>query len=210
LAVAPPIPLSTTVIGGCHSASQGMSSWQTSDSSSGTRTPRLTSVGSIPNTASWLAAYRAVIGSAASSSEFTARAPNSVVNGTGQATTNAGARIGLITPYFPVAHQHLAEFFAEFDREIVRSAHLSCTSPVQIGHTTEQQLIGAMRQVNGDEVDAIVQFGANLPMAGLAAEGERWLGKPVIAVNVATYSNALRSAGITDQVQGFGRLLSAL
>jgi maleate isomerase len=51
-----------------------------------------------------------------------------------------------------------------------------------------------------------VQFGANLPMAELAAEAERWLGKPVIAVNVATYWHALRSNGITDRARGRGRL----
>jgi maleate isomerase len=60
--------------------------------------------------------------------------------------------------------------------------------------------------VDGPDVEAIVQFGANLPMAGLAAEAERWLGKPVIAVNVATYWHALRSNGIMDRAHGRGRL----
>jgi maleate isomerase len=43
-------------------------------------------------------------------------------------------------------------------------------------------------------------------MAALAAEAERWLAKPVIAVNVATYWHALRSNGIADTVHGRGRL----
>jgi hypothetical protein len=34
-----------------------------------------------------------------------------------------------------------------------------------------------------------------------------WLGKPVIAINTATYWHALRQNGITDKMQGFGRLL---
>ena len=40
-----------------------------------------------------------------------------------------------------------------------------------------------------------------------AAAAELWLGKPVIAINTATYWHALRQSGIDDKVQGFGRLL---
>jgi maleate isomerase len=44
-------------------------------------------------------------------------------------------------------------------------------------------------------------------MADLAGEAERWLGKPVIAINTATYWHALRANGIDDKVPGFGRLM---
>jgi maleate isomerase len=49
--------------------------------------------------------------------------------------------------------------------------------------------------------------GTNLSMVRLAAAAELWLGKPVIAINTATYWHALRQNGITEKVQGFGRLL---
>ena len=68
--------------------------------------------------------------------------------------------------------------------------------------------MGHLRDLDGDDVDAIVQVGTNLCMARLAGEAERWLGKPVIAINTATYWHALRANGINDKVQGFGRLLS--
>jgi maleate isomerase len=42
----------------------------------------------------------------------------------------------------------------------------------------------------------------------VAAEAERWLGKPVIAINTATYWYAMRQNGITDRLPGFGRLLA--
>jgi maleate isomerase len=65
-----------------------------------------------------------------------------------------------------------------------------------------------LRQLDGDDVDAILQVGTNLSMVRLAAEAERWLGKPVIAINTATYWHALRANGIQDKIQGLGRLLS--
>jgi maleate isomerase len=45
-------------------------------------------------------------------------------------------------------------------------------------------------------------------MARLADEAERWLNKPVISVNVATYWHALRMNGIQDKMYGFTKLMS--
>ena len=53
-----------------------------------------------------------------------------------------------------------------------------------------------------------MQAGTDLAMADLAGEAERWLGIPVIAINVATYWSALRANGIDDRIRGFGALLS--
>jgi len=41
----------------------------------------------------------------------------------------------------------------------------------------------------------------------LADEAERWLGKPVIAINAAIWWMALRDNGIDDKIDGCGRLL---
>jgi maleate isomerase len=63
--------------------------------------------------------------------------------------------------------------------------------------------------LDGDDVDAIVQVGTNLSMIRFAAAAEMFLCKPVIAINAATYWNALRSNGITDRKEGYGRLMAA-
>ena len=42
----------------------------------------------------------------------------------------------------------------------------------------------------------------------LAGEAERWLKKPVIAINTATYWYAMRANGMDDIVEGFGSLLT--
>ncbi|MEJ0071984.1 MAG: hypothetical protein WDO24_28320 [Pseudomonadota bacterium] len=104
-------------------------------------------------------------------------------------------KIAIVTPYFPVAEDHLQEFARAIGYRAVRTRHLSCIGPVAIARTGEAELRAALQAVDAPEVEAIIQFGANLPMARLAAEAEQWLGKPVIAVNVATYWHALRSIG---------------
>jgi maleate isomerase len=81
-------------------------------------------------------------------------------------------------------------------------------SPASYSILTAEDMIKAIKSIDGDDIEAIVQFGANLPMARLADEAERWLGKPVISVNVATYWHALRMNGINDKMYGFTKLMS--
>jgi maleate isomerase len=65
-----------------------------------------------------------------------------------------------------------------------------------------------LRALDGDDIDAILQVGTNLSMVRLAAAAELFLGKPVVAINTATWWHALRANGIHDKLDGFGRLMS--
>lgn len=117
-------------------------------------------------------------------------------------------KIALISPYWPAMNETVIEYFAEYGFETVRDISLKCRSWTAIAEVSEQTLISQLRELDGDDVDAIVQVGTNLCMARLAGEAERWLGKPVIAINTATYWHALRANGINDKIHGFGRLLT--
>jgi maleate isomerase len=72
-----------------------------------------------------------------------------------------------------------------------------------------KSLRGRLIELNcdGRDIDAILQVGTNLSMVRLAAADELWLGKPVIAINTATYWHALRQNKIMDKISGLGRLL---
>ena len=117
-------------------------------------------------------------------------------------------KIALISPYWPSMNETVTGYFHEYDIEVVRDISLKCRSWTAIAEVSQRKLMESLRQLDGDDVDAIVQVGTNLCMSRLAGEAERWLGKPVIAINTATYWHALRTNGIDDKIQGFGRLLS--
>lgn len=117
-------------------------------------------------------------------------------------------RLGVITPYMPVGDRQVRRFFTDCGYEVVNLVGLKCRSPVLIAHETKSRLRDAILQVNRGRVDAIVQVGTNLAMAEVAAMAEFWLGKPVIAINTATYWHALRQYGIKDKVYGWGSLLA--
>jgi maleate isomerase len=118
-------------------------------------------------------------------------------------------RIAFLSPYYPVANREVARYFTDSGFEVVRDIYLECKSWTAIAEVTPDVLRDRLLALNGDgrDVDAILQVGTNLSMVRLAAAAELWLGKPVIAINTATYWHALRANGITDKIAGFGRLL---
>lgn len=117
-------------------------------------------------------------------------------------------RISVITPYMPVGDNMVRQFFEDNGYTIVNLEGLKSPSPMLIAHESAARLRKAVRDVDGKDVQAIVQVGTNLACAAVATEAERWLGKPVIAINTATYWYALRHNGIKDQKEGFGALLA--
>jgi maleate isomerase len=116
-------------------------------------------------------------------------------------------RIAVLTPYWPVMNAEVARYFGDAGFTVVRDIALQCTSWTGIAEVTSAQCREALMKLDGDDIDALVQVGTNLSMVRLAAAAELWLGKPVIAINTATYWHALRANGITDKRAGFGRLL---
>ncbi|MDZ5649459.1 arylmalonate decarboxylase [Nitrospirillum sp. BR 11828] len=116
-------------------------------------------------------------------------------------------RVAFVSPYYPVANAQVRNFLSDYGYETVRDIPLRCPSWTSIAKVDTPTLRQALHQLDGDDVDAILQVGTNLSMVRLAAAAEMWLGKPVIAINTATYWHALRANGIQDKVYGFGRLL---
>ena len=118
-------------------------------------------------------------------------------------------RIAVLSPYYPVANREVAQYFTDSGFDVIRDVYLQCRSWTAIAAVPPDVLREKLIELNGNgrDVDAIIQVGTNLSMVRLAAAAELWLGKPVIAINTATYWHALRQNGITDKIQGFGRLL---
>ncbi|MEV0248665.1 arylmalonate decarboxylase [Nocardia sp. NPDC050712] len=116
-------------------------------------------------------------------------------------------RVGVVTPYQPVGDENVVRFFGELGFAVAAIEGLRCPTAVSIAHVGEDELRRALLKVDSDDIDALIQCGTNLSMVRLADEAERWLGKPVIAINAATWWMALRDNGITDRIEGAGTLL---
>ncbi|WP_404476659.1 arylmalonate decarboxylase [Novosphingobium sp. BL-52-GroH] len=117
-------------------------------------------------------------------------------------------KVAFVSPYYPAANANVSGFLADYGFETVRDIPLRRSSWTDIAQTPEDLLRRTLRELDGDDVDAICQVGTNMSMMRLAGEAEQWLGKPVIAINAATYWHALRTNGITDRIEGYGRLFT--
>ena len=116
-------------------------------------------------------------------------------------------KIGVVTPYQEVGDKNVVKFFNDIGVEVKNIKGLRCPTAVSIAHVSEDTLRDAILEVNDDSVDAVVQVGTNLSMVSLADEAERWIKKPVIAINAATWWFALRQNDINEKIYGCGSLL---
>lgn len=101
----------------------------------------------------------------------------------------------------------VVDFFTQMGYEVHMIHGLRCDTATVIAEVDPETIKDAFRKVNAPDVDALLQAGTNLPAARAAAEMEKELGKPVIAINTATVWHAYRTNGIMDQISGFGSLL---
>ncbi|MCZ6838441.1 MAG: Asp/Glu racemase, partial [Alphaproteobacteria bacterium] len=149
--------------------------------------------------------------------EFTARLREQIGPDMG-VTTGANAidaalkkfgakRVAALTPYQPVGDEQVHRFFVESGYEVTKVIGLKCDTANSIAHTPQSQVLDViLNELDGEDVDAIVQAGTNLSNVDLFPTLEKQLGKPVIPINVATIWHALRAIGVNDKFQGRGWL----
>ncbi|KJF23682.1 arylmalonate decarboxylase [Rhodococcus sp. AD45-ID] len=116
-------------------------------------------------------------------------------------------KIGIVTPYQPVGDEQVVAYFTELGFDVAGIHGLKSASATSIADETPEDIRAAFLAVDGPDVDALIQAGTNLEAITVAAELEKELGKPVIAINLATVWHALRANGINDKIAGHGSLL---
>jgi hypothetical protein len=95
-------------------------------------------------------------------------------------------------PHLPKPFYGVRAYFAEAGFDVVRLKGLKCATPRLIAQVPLQDIRNSLPELDGDGVDALLMLGTALPAASVAVEAERWLGKPVLAVNVGCQCGAAR------------------
>jgi maleate isomerase len=117
-------------------------------------------------------------------------------------------RVAALTPYQPVGDEQVRRFLEESGYEVTNVVGLKCDTATSIAHTPPSEVIDVvLTEIEGDDVDIIVQAGTNLSTLDIFPTLEKQLGKPLIPINVATIWHALRAQGVDDRIFGKGWLL---
>ena len=119
-------------------------------------------------------------------------------------------KVAFFSPYYPTANAEVANFLSDYGYETVRDKPLQAPSWTAIAEIDDDKMRETFRYLDGDDVDCLIQVGTNVSGIRFCAAAEMYLGKPVIAINTATYWHALRACGVYDHVPGFGRLMAEL
>ncbi|NQU72904.1 MAG: Asp/Glu racemase [Rhodospirillales bacterium] len=115
--------------------------------------------------------------------------------------------IAVVTPYQPIGDQQVMKFFTESGFNVKRLIGMKCDTATSIAHTPRGDVMDlVLNQLDGDDVDTIVQVGTNLSTLDLFPAIERMIGKPVLPINVTNMWHALRAIGVNDKFHGYGRL----
>jgi maleate isomerase len=126
-----------------------------------------------------------------------------------QALACFGAKnVAVLTPYQKIGDEQVSQFFEESGFQVKRLVGLRCDTANSIAHTPQSQVLDTiLYQLDGDDVDAIVQVGTNMSTADQFPAIETLLQKPVIPINVALIWHAMRYLKIDDRFVGRGWLL---
>ena len=116
--------------------------------------------------------------------------------------------VAFFSPYFPSANDQVKIYLEESGYQVKKDLCLQCKTWTDIAKVNKQTMLSSLKELDGDNIDALIQVGTNLPMASFAEEFENQFDKPIIPINTATYWHALRKNNISDKIQGFGQLLS--
>lgn len=116
-------------------------------------------------------------------------------------------KIAVLTPFAADVNRVVQQNIEAGGFEVIAIAGTEAPSLPEICETPLQQIRDLVKRLAEYDCDAIARVGTALPVIGLIDELERESGKVIVACKAAVYWQALRVAGISDPIPGYGRLL---
>jgi len=124
--------------------------------------------------------------------------------------TFAVRRAILVTPYIQPVHDREIAWLRSLGVETVGGASMGVNTNTEMARISPADLAGFARQAaKGLDADLLFFSCTAVRSAGIVADLEQALGMPVLTSNQALAWHALRELGISDRIEGFGRLFAA-
>lgn len=116
-------------------------------------------------------------------------------------------RIALLTPYTPEVTQALADNLQGSDIHIATTGYFNLEDDFTVGRVTAASTLEAVLALGQNtDCDGVFVSCTSLRVAGIIAQAESILGKPVISSNQALAWHLLTLAGVAPQATHFGCL----
>ncbi|MDJ0951674.1 MAG: arylmalonate decarboxylase [Alphaproteobacteria bacterium] len=133
--------------------------------------------------------------------------PTTVMTGVVRSLKALGAkRIVAATPYLDEINGHVLRFLSAHGFDVLDLQGLNIGTNTDIDLVDPQYIREFAASLDRPEADAVFVCCGALRALDIVAELEAQVGKPVVVSNQAMMWDCLRSAGIEDKIDGFGRL----
>lgn len=121
-------------------------------------------------------------------------------------------RVAVATPYHDALNEHETHFLADNGIQVVSMKGLGIGAGgaheyIQIARTPKERVYAHCRAADVTAAQGMIISCTDFATLEALPRLEHELGKPVVSSNLATFWLALRTAGVTDAIDGFGRLL---
>lgn len=154
-----------------------------------------------------------VIGDAEVKTAVRAAKPGAaVVTPTAAATAGLKAfgakRISVLTPYTIETSRPMADYFRALGFDLARFTCLGLTDDREMARISPDEIVAFAKEATAPDSDALFISCTAVRAAGVAAEIEAAIGKPVVTSNLATAWACLRLCGDETARPAFGRLMT--
>jgi maleate isomerase len=117
-------------------------------------------------------------------------------------------RISILTPYTRETSRPMADYFAGLGFDIDRFTCLDMTDDREMARVSPSEIVAFAEEALDPASDALFVSCTALRAAGVAAEIEQAIGKPVVTSNLATAWQCLRICGDEASRPELGRLMT--
>ena len=117
-------------------------------------------------------------------------------------------RISILTPYTIATSRPMADYFAGLGFAIDRFTCLGLTDDREMARIAADEIVSFAREAMAPQSDALFVSCTAVRAAGVAADIEAAIGKPVVTSNLATAWMCLRLCGDTGSRPELGRLMT--
>ncbi len=112
------------------------------------------------------------------------------------------------TPYLDEVNTSEAEYLLKKGYDVLDVQGLNLSTGSEMGRVTPEFWKTFAIEIDQPGADAVFLSCGGIRALEVAEEIEQAIGKPVITSNQAQFWSCLRRAGITDELRGFGQILS--
>lgn len=116
-------------------------------------------------------------------------------------------RVSIVSPYTDTVDAMEHAFFTDAGLEVIGHANLGICETFDLARPTGNELHALAMRGWDDACDALIMTCLNTRSHLVIEAIEREIGKPVVTSTQATLWHLLRLAGITDPIEGYGRLM---